>query len=148
MGNASLTHPTLFFTHGERPLASRLAHVSPEQSVLAGPPDAWPVCTIGVLRDMLRDEHWTLVEFWAPDCLFSRLLAPVRRHVQSHLGDRLRLLCCTLEGVETSASAFGAEALPALVLFYGATRVRRWLGAVDVTLLEYQIAQTLAAAKP
>jgi thioredoxin-like negative regulator of GroEL len=95
---------------------------------------------------MLRDERWTLVEFWAPDCLFSRLLAPVRTQLRSHFGDRLRLLCCTLKGVETNAAAFGADALPALVLFHGPTRVRRWLGATDVTLLQHQIGQTLTDA--
>jgi thioredoxin 1 len=127
-------------------MATTLAHVTPEpdKTESLAPTDSWPICTIGGLRELLAQGGLTLVEFWAPDCLFSRLLAPARAQFPSSLGHRLRLLCCTLDGVETNATAFGADALPALVLFNGPQRVRRWLGSVDVSLLQHQIETALA----
>ncbi len=83
------------------------------------------------------------MEFWAPDCIFSRLLLPVRVRMKPH-APQLRLLCCNVGSVAVGAAEFGAEALPALILFNGAKRVRTWLGAVDATLIEHTLRRALS----
>jgi hypothetical protein len=114
------------------------------QAEVAAPPSCWPCCTLPDLGGYLAEEgpavhRWSLVEFWAPDCLFSRLLLPVRVQLHASHGARLRLLCCVLDSVTTGAASYGATALPALVLFDGTRRERRWLGAIDPTLLQYHV---------
>jgi hypothetical protein len=108
------------------------------------PPDSWFVCDVNELADRLSDSHVSLVEFWAPGNLFSRLLAPVRVGLPLSHGTRLRLLCCTLACHDEHAAAFGAVALPALVLFHREKRMRRWFGAIDVSLLRHEIDVALA----
>jgi hypothetical protein len=119
-----------------------------QPSEITAPPSAWPVCRPAELGGLLSQAGWSLVEFWAPDCLFSRLLLPVRVQVARSHGAQLQLRCCVLDSVTTGAAEFGAEALPALVLFDGARRVRRWLGAIDAGLLRYHLSQVLADAPP
>ena len=115
-----------------------------QRSQPAGPPDAWPVCDIVTLGDRLGGAGWTLVEFWSPTNLFCRLLAPVRVGLPSSHGSRLHLLCCKLDAFDDRCAAFGAVALPALILFHNGRRVRRWLGPVDLSLLRYKIDRTLS----
>jgi hypothetical protein len=111
------------------------------------PSNAWPRCDAGSLSDRLAGEGWTLVEYWAADNLFCRLLAPLRAALPLSHGTRLRLLCCVLDE-PGGGPAFGPDAVPALILFHGKRRVRSWLGAIDASLLRYHIDNALAAGPP
>ena len=104
------------------------------------PPHAWPLCPAELLAETLTAEPGpALVEFWAADVLFGRLLAPLRISVPESHGTRLRLLCCKMTGDIGAAARFGAAGLPALVLFKGGRRVRHWLGATDLHLLHHDL---------
>jgi thioredoxin-like negative regulator of GroEL len=91
------------------------------------------------LAEQLAGAGWTLVEFWAPDNLFCRLMAPLRVGLAASHAHRLRLICCTLDNCDGAGAAFGAVAIPALILYRNGRRVRRWLGATDLSLLRYSI---------
>jgi len=107
-------------------------------------PSVWPGCDVAQLGSLLSG--WTLVEFWAPDNLFCRLMAPVRVRVAAQQTG-VRLLCCTVSGAAECA-AYGVTALPALVLFRGPLRVRRWIGALDAALLLHELRAAMADAVP
>jgi hypothetical protein len=114
--------------------------------VRAAPAHAWTSCGPDELDAILAQGGWSLVEFWTPSILFSRLLAPVRIGLAASHSDRLRLLCCVDDSFTERFVAFGAKALPAILLFQGRCRVRRWLGATDVSLLRFELNRALSDA--
>jgi thioredoxin-like negative regulator of GroEL len=111
------------------------------------PAHAWAPCSPDELDAILAQGGWSLVEFWTPSSLFSRLLAPVRVGIAATHAARLRLLCCVDDALTERFVTFGATALPAVLLFEGRRRVRRWLGATDVSLLRLELDAALADAQ-
>jgi len=95
----------------------------------------WPEVALVELAPALVGAPWALVEFWAPDCLFSRLLLPTRNTLAARYSGCVPLLRCTVQGGEPQCTDWGVSALPAVVLFRHGRPARRWIGVVDVTLM-------------
>jgi hypothetical protein len=101
------------------------------------PTDEWPICDGAGLDHRLADGVWAL------DNLFSWLRASVQVNLPSSHDARL---CCTLESDDEHSGMLGVVALLALVLFHGRRLVRCWVGAIDPSLLRYNIDTMLTAA--
>ncbi|SIT43203.1 putative Thioredoxin [Paraburkholderia ribeironis] len=98
------------------------------------------------LPAVLSQAGLVLVEFWTPDCLFSRLFLPLRTRLAGYYGERLSLRRCRLQDGELSASPWGVAGVPALVLFQDGRPVRRWVGEVHVSVVIHAIDARLAEA--
>lgn len=90
----------------------------------------WRDVDFGTLKDTLKSTHWVMVEFWAPDCVFSRLFAPVREHLAQRYNGRMDLVrCCIHLGNDELDQRWGIWALPAMLLLHDGRPTRRWIGA-------------------
>lgn len=110
------------------------------------PQEPWSEIEPGSLRPALKEASMVLVEFWAPDCLFSRLLLPTRAALQKRFGHLILLRRCMVRGSEQVCADAGVSALPALVLFLDGRKVRRWIGDAHLSLITPVIEAKLSAA--
>lgn len=106
---------------------------------------SWDGIALAQLGDLVHAHPLLLVEFWAPDCLFSRLVWPVRRLCAARLADRMPLLRCAVQGAEPALVAWRIWALPAVVLFEHGKARRRWIGATDARVLLHGLEHHLSA---
>lgn len=92
------------------------------------------------LNNLVRESQWVLVEFWAPDCIFSRLMKPIRGCLEKRYSDDFLMLRCRVEWEDAHLDeAWGVSALPALVLFHQGKRVARWISSTDSCLIMAQV---------
>jgi thioredoxin-like negative regulator of GroEL len=96
---------------------------------------SWRETAVTRLLADISEMRLALVEFWAPDCLFSRLFLPVRAALSARYGDRLSLLRCRVEEGESHAMPWSTTGLPMLVLFQDGRPVRHWIGAVHTSVV-------------
>lgn len=124
--------------------------VMPETNAL--PPQAWPCCDPETLPALLAEKRWSLVEFWAPDVIYGRLLAPHRASFRRDCPAGLGLHLCHLETWSEASAArcapFGVTALPAILLFHETAVVRRWSGVSDVSLIRHHVCGRMSPHSP
>ena len=95
----------------------------------------WAAVAVQHLPATLAAWPWALVEFWARDCLFSRLLKPTRVALAQRAAPGLVLLRCEIQVDDPGPAAWGADAIPVLVLFNHGQRRCRWVGDMHWSLV-------------
>ena len=72
-----------------------------------------------------------LVDFWAPWCGPSRMMAPAFEAAARQLEPRVRLAKLNTEAEQALAGRFGIRSIPTLILFSGGREIARQSGAMD-----------------
>lgn len=100
----------------------------------------WQELDAAHLNKRIQESGLVLVEFWAPDCIFSRLVMPVRDKVEKRYSNHIDMLRCQISWEDGHLdTAWGISALPAVVLFSKGKRKARWISVTDPTLITEQI---------
>jgi thioredoxin 2 len=70
-----------------------------------------------------------MVDMWAPWCGPCRMVAPVVEELAAELAGRLRVAKLNVDQNPVTASRFGIQSIPALLIFKGGREVDRLIGA-------------------
>ena len=108
----------------------------------------WQEIDVVSLNARLSVEDWVVVEFWSPDCLFSRLMLPLRVDLSKRFAGRLGLYRCQAWlGNDELYKQWRVSALPAVVLFHRKRALYRWIGETPSCLVLSKI-EALFLARP
>lgn len=109
----------------------------------ASEPSCWGPVGLAELPILLQQHRLVLVEFWAPDCLFSRLWQPVRQVGAQRLAGRVPMVRCAVSGAEPALVGWRLWALPAMVMFKDGKPRVRWIGETHWSVLMHSIERHL-----
>ena len=76
-------------------------------------------------------EGVTLVDFWAPWCGPCRMVAPVIDRVADTIGADAKVAKCNTDEAGTSATEYGIQSIPTLLIFKDGKEVERLMGAAQ-----------------
>ena len=76
-------------------------------------------------------EGVTLVDFWAPWCGPCRMVAPIIDRVADAVGSDAKVGKCNTDDAGTSATEYGIQSIPTLLIFKDGKEVERLMGAAQ-----------------
>jgi len=79
--------------------------------------------------DVLSSDKPVLVDFWADWCGPCKMIAPALEEIADELGDKVRVAKVDIMANTDTASNFGVQSIPLLVLFKDGKPVAQKLGA-------------------
>ena len=79
--------------------------------------------------DVLSSDKPVLVDFWADWCGPCKMIAPALEEIADELSDKVRIAKVDIMANTDTASNFGVQSIPLLVLFKGGKPVAQKLGA-------------------
>jgi len=79
--------------------------------------------------DVLSSDKPVLVDFWADWCGPCKMIAPALEEIADELGDKVRIAKVDIMANTDTASNFGVQSIPLLVLFKDGKPVAQKLGA-------------------
>ncbi len=85
-----------------------------------------------------------LVDMWAPWCGPCRFLAPVVEQLAGELAGRVRVAKLDVDENPVTASRFGIQSIPALVVFKGGREAGRIVGAQPKSEILRQLERLIA----
>ena len=69
-----------------------------------------------------------LVDFWAPWCGPCKMMAPIIEDVANVYSDRAKVCKLNTDDARDSATEFGINAIPTLILFKDGQVQKKWVG--------------------
>jgi len=85
--------------------------------------------------EVLDSEVPVLVDFWAPWCGPSRMVAPVVDEIAAQYGEKVKVVKVNTDENSTIATEYGIRSIPTLMIFKGGQKVDMVVGAVPKTTL-------------
>jgi len=79
--------------------------------------------------DVLSSDKPVLVDFWADWCGPCKMIAPALEEIAEELGDKVKIAKVDIMANTDTASNFGVQSIPLLVLFKDGQPVAQKLGA-------------------
>ena len=79
--------------------------------------------------DVLSSDKPVLVDFWADWCGPCKMIAPALEEIADELGDKVRIAKVDIMANTDTASNFGVQSIPLLILFKDGKPVAQKLGA-------------------
>jgi thioredoxin 2 len=94
--------------------------------------------------DVERSPVPVLVDVWAPWCGPCRMIAPVIDELASELAGRLRVAKLNADENPVTASRFGIQSIPALLLLKGGREVDRMIGVQPKSEIQRRVQRAIA----
>jgi thioredoxin len=96
--------------------------------------------------EVLQARTPTLVDFWAAWCGPCRMIAPVVKEISSEQAGQLRVAKLDVDQNPATATRFGVQSIPTLILFKDGQPVERIVGYMPKERLMDRVRPHLAAA--
>jgi len=84
-----------------------------------------------------------LVDCWAPWCGPCRMVAPILDHLASQYAGRLKVAKLNVDENSLTASKYGIQSIPTMLLFKNGNQVDRLVGALPREEIERHLLQVL-----
>ncbi|NMN04059.1 MULTISPECIES: thioredoxin [unclassified Novosphingobium] len=86
--------------------------------------------------EVLQSDKPVLVDFWADWCGPCKMIAPALEEIAEELGDKVTIAKVDIMENTTTASDFGVQSIPLLILFKDGKPVAQKLGAAPKSQLK------------
>ncbi len=86
-------------------------------------------------KHISRNDIPVLVDFWAPWCGPCRMMAPAMEQAAANLEPNVRVAKLNTEEARQTASMFGIQSIPTVILFKNGMEAARQSGAMDAGTL-------------
>ncbi len=94
-------------------------------------------------EDVINSDKPVLVDFWADWCTPCKMIAPALEEISEELGDQVTIAKVDIMENTETASAFGVQSIPLMVLFKGGQPVAHKLGGAPKSQLKSWIESVL-----
>jgi len=94
-------------------------------------------------QEIKNSELPILVDFWAPWCGPCRFMGPVLSQLAQDWVDKLKIGKVNVDDNHITATKFGIQSIPTLILFKGGKVVDQFVGAMPRQALEQALAKHL-----
>lgn len=97
-------------------------------------------------QEVLQSSKPTLVDFWAAWCGPCRMIAPVVKEIASEQADVLKVAKLDVDQNPATATRFGVQSIPTLIVFKDGQPVERIIGYMPKERLMDRVRPHLATA--
>ncbi|HTN16025.1 MAG TPA: thioredoxin [Sphingomonadaceae bacterium] len=94
-------------------------------------------------EDVINSDKPVLVDFWADWCGPCKMIAPALEEISEELGEQVTIAKVDIMENTETASAFGVQSIPLMVLFKGGQPVAHKLGAAPKSQIKSWIESVL-----
>jgi thioredoxin 1 len=94
-------------------------------------------------EQVLKNDHLTIVDFWAPWCRPCTMIAPVLEHIAEQYEGQVKITKLNVDENPAISQAYGIFSIPTLLFFDDGRVVDKLIGAVPKSQLEIRINRLL-----
>jgi thioredoxin 1 len=89
--------------------------------------------------EVLKANGPVVVDFWAEWCGPCRMIAPALEEISKSLGEKVKILKLNVDENPATATKYGIQSIPTLMIFKNGTMASRQVGAAPKQKLEQWI---------
>jgi thioredoxin 1 len=89
--------------------------------------------------EVLKADGPVVVDFWAEWCGPCRMIAPALEEISKSLGEKVKILKLNVDENPATATKYGIQSIPTLMIFKNGTMASRQVGAAPKQKLEQWI---------
>ena len=104
--------------------------------------------TDGNFDETIRGDLPILVDFWAAWCAPCKMIAPALEALAGEFAGRIRIGKLNVDENSTTASRYGIQSIPTLMLFKGGEAADKLVGVMPKDVIGQLLEKHLAAREP
>ena len=90
-------------------------------------------------NDVIQASGPVVVDFWAEWCGPCRMIGPALEEIAGSMGDKVKILKLNVDENPATATKYGIQSIPTLMIFKNGTMASRQVGAAPKQKLEQWI---------